>query len=582
MKRHHTALLRDGIWPDAILQAFRSTAPAIGLTHDFYRYPARFAPEFVRSVIAALISPADLIFDPFMGAGTTAVEALAAGRMFIGCDVNPLATFVAKVKTTPLDTADISAIREWNNALRPAVNLRALCDDDYYPTNIRNLPWTLRKTFGLALQTIPTLRIGKRQAFARCTLLRTGQWALDCRSNTPSVAEFFQRHRHVVEEMIEGTRQFQAATEQTFPTLGQLRNAKAILTISADAVGTRDVVSRSAPLRLILTSPPYLGVHILYHRWQVRGRRETPAPFWLAGCPDGHGASYYTFASRGRKEPVKYLDRLSDCLKAIANMRASSVTSDCLQEYVRKRLDEKAEPATINRELALLKRAFSLGMRSTPPKVRFMPHFPHLKEDNIRTGFVTDTQAEKIYAECAKVGLWMSALFWTLFEFGFRVSEALNLRVKQIDIANKSVDLNPGETKSGKGRTAIMTTRVYELIKACVIGKGPDDYVFTREKGKRITDFRAAWSKVTKAAGAPELLIHDLRRSAIRRMVRRGIPEKVAMLISGHRTRSVFDRYDIVSESDLRDAAAKLEAKPSLLQLSYNFPLAKSLVSLAD
>lgn len=248
---------------------------------------------------------------------------------------------------------------------------------------------------------------------------------------------------------------------------------------------------------------------------------------------------------------------------------ASNLTSDMLNKYVEKRLNDGAEPATINRELALLKRAFSLGMQSTPPKVRFMPHFPHLKENNIRTGFVTDAQAEKIGTECAKIGLWMWALFWTLFEFGFRVGEALNLKVSQIDLVNRSIDLNPGETKSGKGRTAIMTSRVFELIKACVMGKQPQDRVFMRGS-KSVRDFRESWVKVTSTAGVPGLKVHDLRRSAIRRMLQRGISQTTAMAISGHRTESVFRRYAIVAEQDLRGAAAKLE-KPSLDTVEIQF-----------
>ena len=188
-----------------------------------------------------------------------------------------------------------------------------------------------------------------------------------------------------------------------------------------------------------------------------------------------------------------------------------------------------------------------------------MPHFPHLKEDNVRTGFVKDEQAELLAAECAKVGLWAVALFTTLFEFGFRVSEALNLRVRQVDLSNRSIDLNPGETKSGNGRTAIMTTRVYELLKACIMSKQADDFVFTREDGKKITDVRGTWAKVTIAVGRPDVLVHDLRRSAIWRMIRRGIAQTTAMKISGHRTESVFRRYAIVGEEDLRDAARKLE-----------------------
>jgi len=92
-----------------------------------------------------------------------------------------------------------------------------------------------------------------------------------------------------------------------------------------------------------------------------------------------------------------------------------------------------------------------------------------------------------------------------------------------------------------------------------VIGKGTDDFLLTRSNGKPIKDFRVTWDALTGSARMPGLLFHDLRRSAVRNLVRRGVPERVAMRISGHKSRSVFDRYNIVSESDLADAALKVE-----------------------
>jgi len=128
-------------------------------------------------------------------------------------------------------------------------------------------------------------------------------------------------------------------------------------------------------------------------------------------------------------------------------------------------------------------------------------------------------------------------------------------------LSGRMIRLNPGETKSGHGRQAPLTADTLTLLKTLREGKPDNALVFVREDGTPIRDFRGSWKKVTTAAGVPGLLVHDLRRSAVRRMVRRGVSERVAMAVTGHRTRIVFDRYDIVSEDDLRDAARKLEAR---------------------
>jgi integrase len=160
---------------------------------------------------------------------------------------------------------------------------------------------------------------------------------------------------------------------------------------------------------------------------------------------------------------------------------------------------------------------------------------------------------------CAAEGLWLRSMFEVAYNLGWPKSELLNLRVRQVDLASRTIRLEVDETKNNDGRTAVMTSPIYALLQQCVLGKQADDHVFTRDGGQPVRDFRGTWDKICTEAKTPGLLFHDLRRTAVRNMVRRAIPERVAMTISGHKTRSVFDRYDVVSESDLREAAQKLD-----------------------
>ncbi len=145
--------------------------------------------------------------------------------------------------------------------------------------------------------------------------------------------------------------------------------------------------------------------------------------------------------------------------------------------------------------------------------------------------------------------------------FAWRKSELLNLRVAQVDILNRAIRLDPGTTKNSEGRTVIMTTETFELLKACVEGKRPEDHVFTRDGGKPVKNFRGSWEAACTSAGVPDLLFHDLRRTGARNLRRLGVSEGVIMRIGGWKTRNVFERYNIIDQADLADAARRLDEK---------------------
>lgn len=243
------------------------------------------------------------------------------------------------------------------------------------------------------------------------------------------------------------------------------------------------------------------------------------------------------------------------------NAKAGEVSTDSLRAYIEHRQTQGAQAATVNRELSFLRRAFTVARKATPPKVQTVPAFPHLAEPEARQGFLTDEHYEKLAEACAAEGLWLRAMLAVGCNFAWRKSELLNLRVAQVDLLNRVIRLEPGTTKNSDGRTVVMTNETLELLRACTAGKTGDDYVFTRENGTRVKDFRGAWAKVCAAAGVPDLLFHDLRRTGARNLRRLGVSEGVIMRIGGWKTRNVFERYNIVDQADLADAARRLDEK---------------------
>ena len=240
-----------------------------------------------------------------------------------------------------------------------------------------------------------------------------------------------------------------------------------------------------------------------------------------------------------------------------ADLATTKLSSEQIDTYVRRRLDDGAANASVNRELSALKRMYKLAIKSG--RLRTMPYIGMLKERNVRTGFVKDADYQALSRETAKAGLWLRGLFEVAYTYGFRKTELTGMRVRQVDLKEGTIELNPGETKSDEGRAVEITESVRSILAQCIAGKKADDLVFTRAGGSPAGNFRRVWAGSCAAAGCPGLLFHDLRRSGVRNMRRAGISEKVAMGISGHKTRSVFERYNIVDPADLKEAAAKIE-----------------------
>lgn len=231
------------------------------------------------------------------------------------------------------------------------------------------------------------------------------------------------------------------------------------------------------------------------------------------------------------------------------SMRAEAVTKETIRDFqvAKKKCEKPLSNASINRCVALLKRSFNLA------DVRF-PKVEMLAENNVRKGFV---EKDEFWVLFNRLPAHQRPVILFCYETGCRIQETLNLKWSQLDWVEGVIRLHPGETKNDQGRlipcSSLMMHYFSKMPKPC-------EYIFTY-KGKHLTNVRTGWEEAAKCLRRqhPNLLVHDLRRSAVRNMVRSGVPERVAMQISGHLSRSVFDRYNIVSEKDIKNAIKSVE-----------------------
>jgi integrase len=274
-----------------------------------------------------------------------------------------------------------------------------------------------------------------------------------------------------------------------------------------------------------------------------------------------------------RKSERDVRQRFKDhILPEFGQSRAVSIDTASIRKYITRRREEGAAKATVNRELAAIKRAFNLGIQAE--KITHKPHIPMLDEkDNVRQGFFEDDQFAALLRH-------LSDDYAAIARFarvtGWRKGNVHQIKWPQVDFENGFVSLEPGTTKNKKAIKFPLTDELRLILseqrhKADQLKKQGIicPFVFfhfrtlangkpSKFNGKPIRDIKKAWDKARKAAGIPRHLMHDFRRTAVRTLDRAGIPEQIAMQMTGHQTRSVFDRYNIVNETDLTEAGEKL------------------------
>ncbi|MGE0393240.1 MAG: tyrosine-type recombinase/integrase [Vicinamibacterales bacterium] len=235
---------------------------------------------------------------------------------------------------------------------------------------------------------------------------------------------------------------------------------------------------------------------------------------------------------------------------------ADAITLDSIRSYQRHRRAQDVEAATVNRETSILSRMFQIALRRDQP-VR-PPLFPkRLEENPPREGFFEHHEYLKVRAE-------LPDAFQDVLDFayysGWRRNEILGLSWDDVDTHGGVIRLTARRSKTKVGRVLPISTPLQQVLDRRMLQRRADSALVFGRDGIPIRTWRTALRDACRKAGVPHRLLHDCRRTAARNLIRAGVPERVAMMLTGHKTRAVFDRYNIVNEKELLTAGERLAA----------------------
>lgn len=249
-----------------------------------------------------------------------------------------------------------------------------------------------------------------------------------------------------------------------------------------------------------------------------------------------------------------------------------SIKSNRVDEYQQARLKSGAQRSTINREVAYLRHGFKImcerGELTTMPVIKL------LGGENVRRGFIDAVAFRTILENIPTTDVRDVIEF--LYNSGWRSREAMGLQWAWVDINAKMIRLPREASKNEESRSLPIVGALADIIERRVKVRRLDcPFVFHR-KGRAIRSFRKAFKTAVTAAGLPDIIPHDMRRSAVRNFRKAGLSPTEGMKLSGHKTESIYRRYDIIDEQDLKESMAKVQEHLERERQSFNvIPLQK-------
>jgi len=290
-----------------IIKSAKNLKKINGNTHIFYRYPAAFSPVFVETIIKNFTKPGEIVLDPFVGGGTSAVEALALQRKFYGVDVNPLSILVSKVKTTILPQSKKIFIKKFNEKIvNGKINFKSKRKKQHqylnHYFNVKNFSQD-------EIRKINQIKAGIEQ-YHFAISKKSSKNILDntrpCGTFKKFKIDLLSNCKKMLGDMID----FEKELEINKSIYGSHNKIKII---KSDILKLNKINSlKKRKVKLILTSPPYPGIHISYNKWQLHGRRDTKLPYWIMNSrpPVLTKFTYRGEKSRGLVDYYRYMTKV--------------------------------------------------------------------------------------------------------------------------------------------------------------------------------------------------------------------------------------------------------------------------------